>query len=90
MKWGVSVRKTDASLYLEQTSRAIDAVHCFKDEKSIFLTRAGEAIFSLPALPHKVCNPVETIRRAPDENQGEDIVRTAWRHAEHSRNICAA
>ena len=42
----------------------------------------------------------ETIRRAPlfaglalskrSESKDEDIVRTLWRHREHSRNICAA
>src|SRR5437764_14589685 len=29
----------------------------------------------------------ETIRQAPLQNVGEDIVRTAWRHAEAGRNV---
>ena len=31
----------------------------------------------------------ETIRRTPDGESGEDIVRPAWRHAEPSRNVLA-
>jgi hypothetical protein len=35
----------------------------------------------------KKYDPVETTRRAPDENQDEDIVRSLWRHREMNRNV---